>query len=77
MKKLQQFFIYKISTDRLKRYNYNINLTISDARKSGELVSIGDSQMLRTLRRIKGQSVDYDEICRLFDQKRTWVLFIW
>ena len=71
MKKLQQYYIYKISTSRLKKSNYSVNLTIDLARKTGELVSIGDSQMLRSLRWIKQQEISQSEIDHLlFEKKR-------
>ena len=69
MKKLQQYYIYKIALSRLKRSNYSINLSISDARKNGELVSIGDSQMLRSLRKLKGKETNQEEINRLLLEK--------
>ncbi len=53
VKKLQQFFTYKINTQRLKNGNYNIKLDINQARRNGELISIGDSQMLQSLRQLK------------------------
>jgi hypothetical protein len=70
LKKLQQFFVYKISTSRLKRSNYSISITTEQARKSGELVSLGDSQMLRSLRQLKGQVTNEEEIAQLLEEKR-------
>lgn len=70
MKKLQQYYIFKISTSRLKKSNYCLNLSINEARKTGEIVSIGDSQMLRSLRKLKNQSVDEDTITQLFIEKK-------
>ena len=70
MRKLTQFYLFKISTNRLKRSNYNINLTINEARKSGELITLSDSQMLRSLRKIKGQEISQDEINDFINTKR-------
>lgn len=70
MTKLQQYYVLKISTSRLKKSNYNLTLTINDARKSGELVSIGDSQMLRSLRKIKNIECDPIKIKELFLQRK-------
>lgn len=70
-KKLQQYYIYKFDTDRLKNENYDIVITLNQARKNGEVVSIGDSQMLRSLRKIKKIDVDYHkELIELFDEKK-------
>jgi hypothetical protein len=68
--KLQQYYIYKFETDRLKDDNYDIIINPHQARKNGELVSIGDSQMLRSLREIKGLENDKEEIKFLFEQKK-------
>ena len=72
MNKLQQFFIYKLDSDRLKASNYDIQLTPNQARKNGELVSIGDSQMLRSLRLIKGQTNTEQELNELLLTKKKW-----
>jgi hypothetical protein len=69
--KLQQYYIYKINTHHLKRNNYNINLTIEEARKSGWIISIADSQMLRSLRYVKGEEIDAsDKINYLLSEQR-------
>jgi hypothetical protein len=68
--KIQQYYIFKFSTDRLKRSNYNIKINPHQARKNGELISLGESQMLKSLREIKGRHYTKDEIDNLFEQKR-------
>jgi hypothetical protein len=68
--KLRQYFIYKLTSSRLKNSNYNILLSVSQARKNGELVTLGDSQMLRALRRILGKENIDDEIESLFAEKK-------
>jgi len=70
LRKLQQYYIYKISTNHLKRKNYNVSLSVDEARKGGEMVSVGDSQMLRSLRKIKGLETSSDRICELITEKR-------
>lgn len=70
MKKLQQYYIFKISTNRLKRQNYKMKLDIKNARKSGEIVSIGDSQALRSLREIKGINTDEQKINDLLIERK-------
>ena len=60
--KLQQYYIFKIKTSRLKKKNYKIDLSIKQSRLNNELVSIGDSQMLRSLRNIKGQEIIQEQI---------------
>ena len=57
-RKLQQYYIFKFNTSRLKKYNYNVNINLTDARANGELVSLGDSLLLRSLRHVKGTESD-------------------
>ena len=70
MKKLQQYYIFKISTTILKNSKYNLNLSIKEARRSSLIVSIGDSQMLRSLRKIKDITIDEKEISELFLERK-------
>jgi hypothetical protein len=70
LKKLQQFYVYKFDSSRLKSNNFDITINIEQARKNGELVSIGDSQMLRSLRNIKGQEDVEIELKRLLGIKK-------
>ena len=70
MKKLQQYYIFKIATTRLKNSNYKIDLSIKDARRYGEIVSMGDSQMFRSLRNIKGINIDEQNIQELFLERK-------
>lgn len=52
-KKIQQFYVVKLESARLKESNYNIkNLSINDARLNGELISISNSEMVRTIFRL-------------------------
>jgi hypothetical protein len=69
-RKLQQFWIYKFTTDRLKKYNYNIQITLDEARQNGELVQIGESQLIRTLRKVKGLTYDPAEVDALWSAKK-------
>ena len=61
MIKLQQYYIYKINTNYLKRNDYQIELNIDQARQSGLIISLADSQMLRSLRKIKGYDENHHE----------------
>jgi hypothetical protein len=69
-KKLQQYYIMKLKTSRLKKANYNMNLTISQARLNSEIISLGDSQMLRSLRQIKGIENSQENLNNLFNLRK-------
>ena len=70
MKKLQQYYIFKISTTQLNHSNYNLQISFIEAQKSAKIISLGDSQMLRTLRAIKNINIDINEIDLLLSEKR-------
>jgi hypothetical protein len=69
--KNQLYYILKFNSSRLKKYNYNINITLKEARKNQELVSIGDSQLLRSIRLLKNNNItDKFYIDSLFLEKQ-------
>ena len=70
MKKLQSYYVFKFNSSRLKNSHYKITLDINQARKNGELVTIGESKMVRSLFRLQGKEIDYDKIKELFLQKK-------
>jgi hypothetical protein len=72
LNKLRLFYIYKFTSDRLKEYKYDINITIDEARRNGELVSIGDSQVLRIIREITNHKYSEDLVYRLQSAKKNF-----
>ena len=52
--KVLQRFIFKISTDRLKKAKWDLTLSLRDARRNSEIVSLSDSQMLRWIDELNG-----------------------
>ena len=54
MRKLQQFYVMKFVSGRLANTHFNIRRdTITTAREKQEIVSLADSQALRTIRHIR------------------------
>lgn len=49
-----QRYVFKIPSSHLRRENWDISLKINEARKNGELVSIGESQLLRWIDELNG-----------------------
>jgi len=68
--KLQQFYVWKIGSAHLRRKNYKIDLSISEARQSGEIVSLGDSQLLRSVRLLKGIDFKQEDLNALLEEKK-------
>ena len=69
-RKLQQYNIFKFSSTRLRKSKYNISLTIPESRGNAELVSLGDSQLLQSLREIKGLPDNQEQIDNLFLERK-------
>lgn len=69
MDKLQQFYIYSLQSKNLKRENYKINTSISEARKNDYLISLGESQLIRTIRDVKDLEFSPEKLAELW-QKR-------
>lgn len=70
MQKLQQFYVLKFNSSRLYKDNYDININIKNAIKNGELISLGDNQVLRAIRKITNKNIDFDFINELFRERR-------
>jgi hypothetical protein len=59
LKKNQQFYILKFSSNRLKKSNYSIDISLDNARINSEVVTINNSELLRTLFRYK--NIDFNQ----------------
>jgi hypothetical protein len=59
----QIFYTYKFKSSRLEEFNYNIeNLTFENAKRNKEVISMFDSQLLRSIRFINGKEIDCDNL---------------
>ena len=65
MEKLQQFYILKFSSERLKKSDYNIEISLDDARNNSEIITINNSELIRTLFRFKNIKFDQNELDNL------------
>lgn len=68
MIKQQQFYIFRFKSSRLKEYNYDVTLTVEQARKNKELISLGDSELLRQIREHK--NIDLTRLKELKKEKK-------
>lgn len=50
----------------MKEFDYNIDLVFDEAHSAGEVIGIGDSQMLRSIRDIREREPDFDKIEELY-----------
>ena len=69
-KKLQSFFVLKLNSGRLKEYKYNIRLSLTDARKNGEIIRMGNSQFFEVIRNVTGRSFNQEELTFLESEEK-------
>lgn len=65
----RQFFCYKFNSDRLKKFNYDIEIDFNQAKENGEIIAIADNQILRTIRDIKHIEFDKNIIEKLYAER--------
>ncbi len=65
MRKLQQFHLLKFNSERLRKSNFDIDITLDQAKSNGEVVSINTSELLRALFRLKKLNFDQNEVDNL------------
>ena len=70
MKKLQQFYTLKFSSERLKKSNYNINISLDNARINQEVITINNSELIRALFRYKHIEFNQNELDNLLKLQR-------
>lgn len=68
--KLNQFYVLKFESSRLQKVNYRIDINVKKAKKNGELIALGDNQVLRSIRKITKKNVDFEFINELFKERR-------
>ncbi len=70
MNKIQQYFVLKINSSRLKDSNYKIKqLTLDQARLNGEVISLSNSQMIRTIQKLTNKEFSQSSLSDLQKQK--------
>jgi hypothetical protein len=67
---MQSFWVFKLTTNRIRDANYKLNITIEQARETGEIVSVGNSLLLKSIRKIKNINFNQYELNELLSEKR-------
>ena len=70
MKKIQQFYVVKLSSDRIRSSKYKINLSLKEARQNGEIVSVGQNQTIQSLFSILGKEFNQEEVDALLLERK-------
>ena len=61
-------YVLKINSSRLKNSNWSLNISLSEARDNEELITLGDSQLLRFIRRLTDMNYSEFEISEVKDR---------
>lgn len=56
------FYTVKLNSSLLKEFKYDLNLSFKDCLRSGLIVSLADSQMLKSIRSITNKQIDLDQL---------------
>ena len=70
MKKLQQFKIYAFTYERISNSNFNITTTPFEAELKEEVISLGDNECLRAIRRITNHPFSDFRLAELAEEKK-------
>ena len=70
MKKNQQYYVLKLNTSYLKKHKYKIDVLFNEAVALNQIVAVGDSAVLREIRRLTNHNVDTQQINDWFDLRR-------
>lgn len=70
MKKIQSFYIFKLESSRLKESKYAIkSLSIDRARANSEIISLANSQLIRTIFQLTGKLFSQEKLDQLIAEK--------
>lgn len=67
---MRQIYTLKFKSSRLKEFGYNVTVDFNEARKFKEVIALADSQMLRTIREVRGQIIDFNKVEDLYTQRK-------
>lgn len=70
MKKNQQYYVLKLNTSYLKKHKYKIDVLFNEAVSLNQVVSVGDSAILREIRRLTNHNIDLKEIDEWFNLRK-------
>ena len=70
MKKNQQYYVLKLNTSYLKKHKYKIDVLFNEAVSLNQIVSVGDSAVLREIRRLTNHNIDLEQIDEWFNLRK-------
>ena len=68
-KKMNLFYILKVNTSKIVYDNYDLELEFNEAKELGLVVSLGDNQLLKFIRRLNNIPFDKNTIDNLYNER--------
>jgi hypothetical protein len=69
---MRQIYTLKFKSSLLKEFGYKINMEFDEAKKLKCVIALADSQMLRTIREVRGQVIDFDKVEGLYTDREIY-----
>lgn len=69
---MRQIYTLKFKSSLLKEFGYKINMEFDEAKKLKCVIALADSQMLRTIREVRGQVIDFDKVEELYTDREIY-----
>lgn len=69
---MRQIYTLKFKSSLLKEFGYKINMEFDEAKKLKCVIALADSQMLRTIREVRGQVIDFDKVEELYTDRQIY-----
>ena len=70
---MRQIYTLKFKSSLLKEFGYKINMEFDEAKKLKCVIALADSQMLRTIREVRGQIIDFDKVEESYTEREIYV----
>lgn len=70
MIKLQQFDVFSFKYSDIRESKYSVEISIQEGRACGNLISLGDSEVLRAIRRLTDHPYDKDKLSEILCERK-------
>lgn len=69
---MRQIYTLKFKSSLLREFGYKIETTFDEARTLKNVIALADSQMLRTIRDIRGKEIDFDKVEEYYTEREEY-----
>lgn len=68
----RQIYTLKFKSSLLREFRYKIETTFDEAKNLKNVIALADSQMLRTIRDIRGKEIDFDKVEEYYAEREEY-----